>query len=390
MSSNEKKPAKKIFLPIIILAVGIVATVGLIKLKSAPEKQERPNQGALVETAPVILHDYRMQVHGTGTVQPGREVNMTSQVAGKVVEVAPALKPGGFFKKGELMFRIEETDYRLAVEQAQANVAKAELALATTEGRADIARAEWRDLKGDAEPNPLVVYTPQLKEAEANLAAARANLEMARLNLSRTGIVAPFNGRVRSESVDPGKVIKVGDTVAVLADTDLAEIVVPLPVAELAWLTIPRAGSTAKGSPALVRLRLAENTIEWRGSLARSLGEVDQESRMARLVVAVPEPYAANQPMDLATGLFVEVVIQGKSLQQVAAIPRVALREGDTVWLMGKDNKLTVRKVQVLRQEEETIYLGKGVSPGEKIVLTNLSGAADGMLLRPVNGEKRQ
>lgn len=390
MSSDKKTNTRKIILPVFILLAGIIATLALIKLKPAPEKKERPDMGALVETISVSLNDHRIQVHGTGVVQPGQEVSITSQIGGKIVEVAPSLKAGGFFNKGEVMFRIETADYELAVEQATAGVARAELALATAEGRAEIARAEWRNLKGNAEPNPLTVHEPQLKEARANLASARATLDQARLNLGRTVVAAPFAGRVRSESIGPGKVIKAGDIVAQLAGTGLAEIIVPLPVSELARLKVPRAGgAAAKGSPAVVRLRLNDRAVEWQGYLARSLGEVDEASRMARVVVAVPEPYAASRPMPLETGLFVEVVVLGKTLRQAAAIPRKALRENDTVWLLDNNSRLVVRKVEVLRREEETVYLGAGIAPGDMVVLTNFSGAADGMLLRAANKEQR-
>lgn len=389
MSSNDRL-LKKTVLPLLILLTGALITFAMIRLRSAPEKVEQPGRGVLVETMTVQPADHRVQVFGTGTVQPGREVTLTSQVGGKVVEVADNLVAGGFFQKDQFMFRIEDEDYVLAVEQARAGVAQAELTLATTLSRARIAREEWRNLeKTEEQPHPLVVYEPQLKEAEATLAAAGAALEQARLNLERTVVRAPFNCRVRSESIDPGKVIKLGDAVAELAGTDVAEIVIPLPIGELSWLKIPVAGSKEKGSPASVRLPGPEDSPAWQGLVSRSLGEVDEGSRMARIVVAVPEPYAPEHSLPLADGMFVEVVLSGKILSGVAAIPRSALHDRNTVWLMGPDNRLAIRPVQVVRPEQDKIYLREGVQAGDRLVLTNLVGAANGMLLRRASEESQ-
>lgn len=281
------------------------------------------------------------------------------------------------------MFSIEPADYELAGELASANIAKAELALATAESRAAIARNEWENLKGDhGSPSALVLHQPQLKEAAANLAAAKAAFGLAQLNLARTKIHAPFNCRVRSESVDVGKVIKVGDKVGVLADIDLAEIIVPLSIGELNWLKIPRAGSKETGSSALARLKLADGSFSWPGRIVRSLGEVDQQSRLARLVVAVAKPYGKEHAMTLATGLFVGVDLTGKTMAKVVAIPHGALRDGSTVWIMGRDDKLKIKSVTVIREARDYVYVNGGLIPGDRIILTSLAGAADGMLLR--------
>jgi multidrug resistance efflux pump len=64
-------------------------------------------------------------------------------VSGQVVEISPSLVVGGFFRQGDLLFRVEQADYRLAVDRARAALAKAEFDLATVEGQARVARQEW-------------------------------------------------------------------------------------------------------------------------------------------------------------------------------------------------------------------------------------------------------
>ena len=208
------------------------------------------------------------------------------------------------------------------------------------------------------------------------------------MDLQRTVLRAPFNAVIRSESVDLGQYVRSGTAVATLAGTDHAEIVVPLPLEELAWLQIPRAGQGGNTTALqLYNLMPVEKTFDWAGKVVRQLGDVDPQGRMARLVVTVNDPYqlrqgAGERPV-LSMGIFVQVLLHGKELKDVAVIPANALRDGATVWLMD-DGYLKVRSVKVVRRTRDEVVIGQGLASGDRVVLTNLAGATEGMKLRPV------
>ncbi|MEZ4598394.1 MAG: efflux RND transporter periplasmic adaptor subunit [Syntrophotaleaceae bacterium] len=379
----------KIGLPLLILIAGLVVMRTLILSRHEPVKEVREDPGALVEVMTVTRGERQVRVQGTGTVQPRREISLVPQVDGRVLETAPGFIAGGFFQKGEILFRIEDADYRLALDRAQAALAKAEYDLATMEGQARIARQEWDRLQlgNGEEPNPLVLFEPQMKNAQAALLSAKASLQQAELDLDRTVLRAPFNCMIRSESVDVGQYIRAGTSVAMLAGTDQAEIVVPLPLEELAWLQIPGPGSPIQGSAATIQLVAGEETFSWQGRVVRRLGDVDPQGRMVRLVVAVNDPYGLQKKdgrrPDLALGTFVQVVLEGARLQDVAVIPASALRDGKTVWVMNSDH-LKIRPVEVVRRTRDEVVIGNGLAAGERVLLTNLGGAAEGMKLRVV------
>ena len=192
----------KIVLPLLILGGGVLAMVMMIKGRPAPDRQETPFRGVLVETLATHRSDYPLQILATGTVQARQESEIVPQVSGMVTEVGSNLVTGGFIKAGELLFAIEQVDFQLALDRARAGLTKAELDLETVRAQAQIARDEWHQLHPDEEPSPLVVYQPQLKSSEAAVISARANLRQAQLDLQRTRVTAPFNGYLRSESVD--------------------------------------------------------------------------------------------------------------------------------------------------------------------------------------------
>ncbi len=382
----------KVLVPVAILAAGFLIMRVLVLSRPAPQKEARSEPGALVEVLTVARKDHQVRVTATGTVQAGREAGITPRVSGRVVHVAPAFVAGGFFKEGDLLFEIEQVDYRLAVVRARAALAQAELELAKVKSSAAVARREWDALKDDygGQPDPLVLYEPQIRKAEADVAAARAALDQAELDLQRTRIYAPFDCRVRSEDVEVGQYVRAGNTVAVVAGTATAEVVVPLSMEDLRWLSIPRqeGGAAVEGSPATVAITVGGKSFTWQGRVVRSLGEVDPKGRMARIVVSVDDPYGLRDRResggpDLELGMFVDVTLYGETLTGVFPVPARALRENSTVWVVGGDEQLHIRPVTVVRRERETVLVSEGLSEGERIVLTTISGAAEGMKLRP-------
>jgi len=394
---GAKQKAIKIILPIVILAIGIIVMRFLILNRSVPQKQVRVNPGALVKVIKAEKQDRQIKIFSTGTVQPEQEVTVTLQVNGLINKVAPGFTAGAFFRKGELLFAVESIDYELAVERAKTSLIRAENAITIIESKAAVARQEWERLKleDQKEPNPLIVYGPQYEDAKANRDAAVATLKQAELDLQRTRITAPFNCLVRSEEVGEGKYVRAGNNVAMIASVDRAEIVVPLPLDDLRWLSIPRKENSEKGSDSTVRLEAGANLYQWQGQLVRSLGEVDMKSRMARLVVRVDDPYGLRpegnkQKLNLELGMFVEVVFQGETLTDVVEIPRAALRENSTVWVMDSEQKLKIIPVEIIRQQKNTVLIDGGLKDGNLVILTTLPGGVEGMNLRSVSeGESR-
>lgn len=387
---KKKHRIIKIILPLLIIAVAVFALKMLGQFKPAPQRQAPPEQGLLVEVTAVHPTTHKVTITATGTVSAQQQINLIPQVSGKVNWISSRLVAGGHFWKGDLLLRLEAKDYELAIEQAKADVAQAEVALATEQEQARVARAEWDAVQfpGKGEPGPLVTHELQLLQQQASVAAARATLRKAELNLQRTEIRAPFNGRIREEQVDLGQYVNSGSTLAVFAGTDYAEIKVPMALADLHWLNIP-GNSEEHGSTVTIKAPQYAATT-WHGEITRSLGEIDPVSRMATLVVTVKNPYQLNldnPSPPLPQGLFVELSLAGSPLEEVMVIPRRALRTGQVIWLADHSNRLVSRKVKVLHREQDTVIIDNVIAPDERLILTSLSGAADGALLRPVTSE---
>ncbi len=394
---KTKSNRLKIILPILILLIAALGAVATVKSRKAPAKKPQINPGLLVETILLVRQPERAIVRATGTAEPLHEISVVAEVNGKLTWVSPTFVEGGFFRKGEKLLEIDPRDYRLAIQKAEADLARARTGLQTEEEQSAIARREWDQLElaDKGEPGALVLRRPQLDSAKADLAAAQASLDLARLNLERTGIFAPFNGRLRSKKVDLGEYVRSGNPLALFAGTDRTEIIVPLPLAELRWLDIPSAGSGKKGSSCTVSALIGGHLYRWQGAVSRTFGEIDNASRMAKIAISVDDPYRLRRPkkandIPLANGLCVDIEIEGASLDQVVSIPRSALREGDVVWLADENDQLEIRPVRVLRRQQQRLLIDQGLQGGERLILTNISGSATGMKLRPQDREIAQ
>ncbi len=390
------KKLRQIIIPILILGLGIVVMYYLVSQRAAPKKVEKDQPGALVETLTVHPGTHPIDISGTGTVQPRQAASIAPQVNGRVEKVNPKLVIGGFFSTGELLFSIEDIDYQLALEQATANLIKTDVEVLKIKSLAKVARQEWERLQPDSkeEPNPLVLYEPQLQGSIAQQTAARAQLEQAEINLERTKIKAPFNCFIRSENLDPGQYLRSGSTVIEISGTDSAEIIIPLPNTDFRWLTIPRGEQNTNGSIATIILDDQQQTYRFPGRLVRALGEVDTRGRMSRVVIAVDDPFHLRKKTDsylpeLEIGMFVNVIIHGRQLEQVISLPRDALRDRETVWVVDDNNKLQIKPVTVIYRQLKTVLISAGLNDGDRVVLTNLNGVANGMKLRPVARENQ-
>lgn len=374
----------KIAAPIAILLLGATAAYILASSKRAPERQQKPVLGPLVEVITAQPTAVTTTVRGHGEVRAKTTVEIVPQVAGKVIAMHPGLVAGGHFRAGDALLTIEPRDYELAVERAQAAVARTEVSLEREQAESEVARKEWDAIHPGEEPSSgLVVREPQVRQAEAELAAAMADLAVARLNLERTTVTLPFDGIVESESVDLGQYVTIGKTLATVYGTKVAEVRVPLAERELAWFRVPsRPG--IKGPPAKVIANFGGVTQIWSGEVVRIEARVDTASRMVPVVIAVPNPFkTTGHEIPLLPGTFVRVEISGYDLEQVVVVPRHAVHENNMVWIV-EGEQLRIVPVTLVRTDQDSVYVSAGLDPDDLVVVSQLDAVTDGMSVRAV------
>ena len=388
----------KVVLPVAIVVMGILIAIAFVKLRRPPRRKEHKIMPPLVKVQQLHTQDIQMVVRGYGTVSPKAQVDLVPEVSGKVVSINPAFKAGGFIPAGEQILQIDPRDYELAVQGARAAVADAQLRLQIEYAEADLARRDWDELHPNAEPNsPLVFRQPHIQQASAALQSAEAQLATAQLRLERTSLSLPFDGMVVSETVDLGQYVNAGQPIGKIYSIEAVEIEVPLEDWELAWFNIPPNpvsinghNHLGAGSEVEVHAKFAGGQHLWHGQVMRTTGQVDRTSRMVSVVVEVPEPFkGANGRPPLVPGMFVEVLIKGKTLANAIAVPRFALHNKNQAWVVNNE-RLHIIKLEIVRRDKDYAYVTSGLEDGVVIVVSSLDTVTEAMRVRTETAEPVQ
>ena len=378
----------KYLIPLVILVIGVLAFVTLKNTKPEAEKSERIDRGVLVEWESVSKGSQKIWIDARGKVIPGRQVTLGAEVNGKVRTLGKGLNVGAHFKKGELLVKIDAGDYKLALEQQLAMVDSARTQLEIEEGRKKIAEKEWEIFnQGQAEnTNSLATREPQIRTARTGLRSAKSSLKQAKRTISKTILRAPFDGVVRAKAVEIDQIVGPGTPMLTFVGTDNFTVRVSIPLDKLAYIDLPSVDGKKQGAPVKVTQIIGDDMkIEKEGRVTRVLSDVDPGGRMARILVSIDDPLGLardnGNPLPLLLESFVDIAIEGKEIASAFEVPRSALREDNTVYVY-ENGVLAIKTVELLWKRRDTVLLSKGLVGGEKIVVSPLSAAVEGMKLR--------
>lgn len=359
---------------VLILLVVIAVIMILATTRPVAEKQETERLVPPVHVLAVEIKSQPVNLFVQGVVESQREVRIASEVSGTVETVSPNLLRGATVSENEVLVRIEDADYRAAEAMAHSQVAEAELNLELELARRDQAIRDWEKL-GRGTPPDLALRKPQLASAKARLESARAEWERSVRNVERTEIRAPFDARVRNKNVESGGYLAPGGLVADLYSPSRLEVRLPLSLEDFGFLQRNDDGSIAGDVSLRGTVGITEYT--WKGRVARTDGEINRKTLSATAIVEIEANDGAGHPPHLRyppVGLFVRATVPGRNLDGVTELPRMALRDSNTVIVVDDENIARARKVAVLRRGRESVWVGDGLQSGEKVVLKGLRG----------------
>jgi RND family efflux transporter MFP subunit len=384
---------KKILLPLAIVVLAVLITAGMLRMREQPAQSGPVEAVVLVETMAVNPVDARITVQSQGTVEARTRTSLVTEVGGKISEVSSAFVAGGFFRKGDVLLRLDDANYRAALSRSESALATARSALALEQGNADVSQREWDRMSPEQQARisgkELYLRKPQLAEAEARLQSAEADLEEARRNLAKTSIVAPYDGLVSSKSVDIGQFVNPGTVLAETFAVDYAEVRLPIPETKLAFLDLPGAvraeDDTGTGPDVELVSTMGTREYRWHGQLTRTEGVLDTRTRVLYSVVQVKDPYGlygTERAEPLRIGTYVNAAIAGRELENVFVLPRHTLQTGDIVWVADQENRLRSRQVRIVTVNGDDAYVSEGLLPGDRVVITRMENPLNGMAVQ--------
>lgn len=384
----------------LVILGAAVATFFAVGKKTPPPRQPAEEAAPLVRVDTIVQHVGGIDIQADGVVIPFREIEVPTEVEGRIAYKSDKCRIGHTVEKGELLVRIDPEDYELElrrlgenVKQARANLQELEveitarnrqIALAEEDlqikrrevdryekiddpgvySKSEIDAARLKELQArdalQTEKDQLELLEASRKRLESAIDLGLAQLDKAKLNLSRTEIRAPISGIVTREGPEEGGYLQRGGMVAVVQDTSLMEIRCSLPMRQMGWLwqadrsegALPTSDNAYElpDTPATVRFfDMGAATCKWEGRLAYfDGGRVDQQTRMVpcRVVVDRPENVELvgeakaaleSAPLALLAGMFVTVEIHASPGIKLLSLPEQAVQPGNEVWTVRKE-----------------------------------------------------
>ena len=436
-NTKTPKAIHRLIICAVVLLIGVGAMLALASMKKPPAEARLDERPLHVEVWKAHARDVPVIISGYGEARPLDMVTISPEVSGRIVMIHPQLEAGEIIPQGEVLFRIDDRDYRADHSEASAAVQQWRNTILRLRKQAAIDRERLKTLRrsqglaqdefirlknlfendrvgtrsgvdaaeraanaardqADQMGQAVTLYPIQIREAQNSLKAAQARLEIAGIRLERCVVSAAFTGRVRSVSIEQGQYVTAGVAAVTLADDAILEIHIPIDSRDARqWLRFQADTPPISGAwfgdlePVTARITWTEalDGQHWKGTLHRVV-EFNKETRTITVAVRISAAEAVSGTparMPLVEGMFCLVEIPGKSMHQVIALPRWAVSFENTVYV-ARDQRLKTVDVRVARIQGDRAYISEGLEDGEQIIVTRLVDPLENTLLKISEG----
>lgn len=407
---------------VLVLAIAGAGAWWLVENQTIPEKNKPATPLPMVRVMPAVFESRVMVVEALGTVKPRTQVTISPEVAGKIVGLHPDFVEGGRFSKNDLLVRIDSRSFvlernaaKVRISQAKADILgleqerknlkqekdlhQASLTLAQKEldrvqaltrrefaSKDALDRAEQQHITAAIAlqniTSRLALTAPLMEQKQAALAMAQVDFEKTDLAVEKTVIRADFDGFVLARYARIGEYVTPAQQLGILFEQGALDVDVRVPMEQMKWLENEFfRGKTPKARVIFAGIENQE-TLVWDASVARIQAAIDEKTRTLPMTLEIGQPRKTGQSrvFDLRPGAFVTCRMFGKHIDHVSVVPRHLLKPGDRLFLF-TDGRLEIRHVSVLRKVKEVVFIDAGLDPGDRIIVSPLPGAVEGMAL---------
>jgi len=367
--------------------MGVAGFFVLKKMKKPPVLAEITEHALPVRVVRVEPQQAEVLVSGYGEIRCRTNLPLAAEAAGRVVSVHPQLQVGGVISKGEVLFMINDQDFKVEYEAALSRLKnlQREFALAQKEFDRQSRLYTGQHIgsqssveKAEQAVNSLAVQVSQVRQIR----------DIAALKLNRCTVKAPFTCRITSMQVEEGEYVMPGKELLQIVDDADLEITVPLDSREAVnWLRFKPSAQKLGwfGVPEQSECRISWTEKESINSTGHLDRVVRYDSATRTLDVAVRLDSQQEGKIPLVQGMFCRVDIPGKRLDSVFVVPRQAVSFEGTVHVV-INNRLQTRQVEVVRTQEGSALISSGLEAGDLVITTRLENPLENTLLRITSG----
>ncbi len=358
---------------ILIIIVGLHFSKFLMKTKKKPKRKKHGKITINVETMTPKKVDINYKINGFGRIYPVKSVTLIPEVQGRIIYVNKKFNEGGFFKKGEIILKIDDRDYKINLKIEEAKLKSLLEDLKIEEAKSISAIKELKTahkLIKDIDNKSIYIIErkPYIKKIKEEINATKEKIKKAKLDLSRTIIKAPFNCVITKKYVDLGGYVSPGLKIAEIVLSGYYYVRGNIVLSDLKYLK-------NKNAAAYVYF---QNGISMKAHLKYIEKELDKKGMMVKVILSL----IPKNDNNVFLYDYVTFDIFGKMLNNIYRIDRQGLRENDTVWLV-KDGYLKIKRINVIFKNLKYAYT-YDLTERDKIIITNLSSVTDGIKVKEV------
>jgi len=368
---RARRTKRTVLIAVVIILAFVGLALGARWLAKSGGDRRGGRPPAAVNIAPATKGDMPVTVAALGTVQPIVTATVRTQLSGVLFNIM--FQEGQMVRQGQVLAQIDQRPYKLALDQARANLARDQAQLVAA--RLDLNRYQTL-LKQDSIASQQVdTQRATVGQLVGTIAADRAAIGTAALNLDYTAIKAPISGRVGIRQVDIGNYLTPSDTngVAIITQIDPIDVSFAVPQAQLSAI----GQGAGAGSGLAVETRDQNNAT--RLATGRFLTFDNQVDATTGTVKA--KARFANAGNVLFPGAFVNVSMLVQTLHDVVTVPVSAVRhgsQGDFVFVVKPDNTVKLTVVKVGPSTADRLAILSGLDAGTPVVIEGADGLEDG------------
>jgi membrane fusion protein, multidrug efflux system len=337
-----------------------------------------------VEVVEIIQKDVPIYSEWVGTTDGSVNAHIRAQVGGYLLR--RLYMEGGFVKKGDLLFELDPSKFKAALDQSQGDLAKAQAHL--MKAKLDVERDTPLAKQGAVSQKELVDSIQSYEAAKGATAAAKAAVEQAKLNLGWTRITAPIDGVVGISKAQIGDLIDANTEVTSMSTLDPIRVYFPLSEHEYlrAAEKIRQGYKEQKegveyGGPQLELILDGEKVYPHKGQFFLVDRQVDVKTGTILVAALFPNPDNLLRP-----GQFGRVRAVTSTKENALLVPQRAVTElqgNYQVAVVTPDNKVDIRPVKVGQRTGNLWIIDQGVRQGERVVVEGLQKLKAGMIVSP-------
>jgi len=369
---------------IVLSFIGILVSAFLLagyfsSLKDLPEKEEVKIPKKYVNTQTVSYRDILTEVTAFGRVRTAESLDLIAEIQGRMFEGVVRLKEGQKFRKGNLLFRIDDLEAKLNL-QSQKSIFLRDLAAILPDFKIDYSHNydDWQNYFRSIDLEKPLPKLPDYKSdkektflATKNIFSSYYSIKSAEAAMRKYKFYAPFNGTISEIVLQSGSYVNPGNKIAKINRTDRLELKVDVGIGDISWIKNNQS----------VTITSEDELQTWIGKINRIGDLINQNTQSIDVFVDIN-----SNGFPVYDGLYLQANIPGKIINDAMEIPRNAVFNGNQVFVV-QDTVLIVHEIMIHKVNSSTVVFS-GLNEGDDLVVEPLINAYNNMRVYKLEGSE--